>query len=838
MIFFTSELTLECMIERIGEWEKITEIKKFNDFTSKRKDNNKNKNANNIKCFKCEKFGHYANKCNINKIEKNKNLNMCNADDEYDVKKDKIKINNSEYVAIFDSGSSVNLVSFNFVKKLNLTPENLKKNKTIKLVDGRKIVLTSKVNFDVEYKGNLLNLEFLILKNAIANIIIGSKSIEDLNNSGLFPIECPIVTKGETIISWSRPIRNPLKKKILQKLTDELEKEGVVEPSKSLWCHPVVVVEKKDGKHRFTLDLTRLNDLVTLDEFEIPKIQEIIHSLHDAKYFSVVDLKDGFFQVPIRQQDKEKIAYLDANNRLMQFRKMPQGFKNSPAIFQRGIYLILKEFIGNKCFVYIDDILIFGKTEEEHDENLNDVLKRLKSFNLKINKEKSKFKQYEVKFLGYNISLNKIKPLLDRSEGIKNFPTPKNKRDLRKFIGMINYDRIFIPNLSERLKPFYEILEMNSFKWNDEFSKLFDNIKNKWCESLTLYIPDPNKRYCLETDASEIGLGGVLKQEGRPIAYVSRLLKGSEKNYSITEKEFLAILWAMEKFQYLLLGKEFDLITDHKAIEKVKKNREFGTPRIQRWLERIQNFQFAIRYSPGKEMIRADTLSRYIDSKRNGVINFMIDNDKINKILKMHTELGHRKNIFHEVSKQGIIISKNKLRKIINGCERCRKFDNKRTQSYTFIKTYEAGELVACDILEITKKTLIINLIDYFTRKVFSKLIKSKNPNEIVKILDETYSKFKFKRLLTDNGKEFSNIKVNKWCKEHDVIHSFSIPYYHTSNDRVERVNGTIRNALKRTKGKIKDNLKTLINSYNSSYHRGIECLQTLQWILRIGRKS
>ncbi|KAG0439367.1 Transposon Ty3-I Gag-Pol polyprotein [Dictyocoela muelleri] len=128
------------------------------------------------------------------------------------------------------------------------------------------------------------------------------------------------------------------------------------------------------------------------------------------------------------------------------------------------MYLILNEFIGNNCFVYMDDILIYGKTEEEHDENLNDILKRLKSFNLKINKEKSKFKQYQVKLLGYNISLNKIKPLLDRSECIKPFPMPKNKRDLRKFICINNYDRIFIPNLYEKLKPFYEIIEMNSFK--------------------------------------------------------------------------------------------------------------------------------------------------------------------------------------------------------------------------------------------------------------------------------------------------------------------------------------------------------------------------------------
>ncbi|KAG0428021.1 Retrovirus-related Pol polyprotein from transposon opus, partial [Dictyocoela muelleri] len=237
---------------------------------------------------------------------------------------------------------------------------------------------------------------------------------------------------------------------------------------------------KKDGNHRFTLDLTRLNNIVDLDRFTIPNIREILHSLHGAKYFSLIDLKDGFFQVPLRSEDKEKTAFLDGKNRLMQFTKMPQGFKNSPAIFQRGMYMVLKEYIGTKCFSYLDDILVYGKTQKEHDTNLKDVIERIKQFNLEINDKKSQIRQKEVTFLGYIISENQIKPLLKRSEGILNFGLPKNKRMLRKFIGMINYDRMFIPKLSELLKPFYELIEMKSFLWTDEHTKLFDKIKNIW----------------------------------------------------------------------------------------------------------------------------------------------------------------------------------------------------------------------------------------------------------------------------------------------------------------------------------------------------------------------
>ncbi|KAG0436316.1 Retrovirus-related Pol polyprotein from transposon opus [Dictyocoela muelleri] len=165
---------------------------------------------------------------------------------------------------------------------------------------------------------------------------------------------------------------------------------------------------KKNGTFRFTLDLTRLNDIVSLDSFNIPNIQEIIHSLNNKKIFSVLDLKDGLFQVPLRDEDKEKIAFLDTRNRLLQFRMMPQGFKNAPAIFQRGMFLVLDGLIGDKCFSYLDDILIFGQDKREHDRNLKEVLNRLKKYNLEINEEKSVICKNEIKFLGFQISFTEF----------------------------------------------------------------------------------------------------------------------------------------------------------------------------------------------------------------------------------------------------------------------------------------------------------------------------------------------------------------------------------------------------------------------------------------------
>ncbi|KAF9756185.1 Retrovirus-related Pol polyprotein from transposon opus, partial [Nosema granulosis] len=317
-----------------------------------------------------------------------------------------------------------------------------------------------------------------------------------------------------------------------------------------------------------------LNDIVELDGFEIPKIQELITLLHGKKYFTSIDLKDGFFQIPIRECDKEKTAFY-TGKRLMQFKKMPQGYKNSPAIFQRAMQLIFQDLLETVCVIYIDDILVFGTNLEEHDRNLRKVLSRLNEYNLEENTEKRVERAESIKFLGYEISYNSVKPSLDRAQGIMDYKSPESRKELKRFIGMINYDRHFVKGLSDLLAPLYKLQsEEKKFIWTEIEEEIFNKVKKKWKEKLELFIPDMDGEFTLETDASDTGLGACLRQKDRPVAYLSRTLSGAEKNYGITEREVLAALWAMEKLQYHLVGKKFLLITDHKTIEfiKTKKN--------------------------------------------------------------------------------------------------------------------------------------------------------------------------------------------------------------------------------------------------------------------------
>ena len=194
---------------------------------------------------------------------------------------------------------------------------------------------------------------------SVVDVVVGFDLLNKVTMFKYFPVSCGISTLPGKIVSWTRPIFCYKDREDFKVLIKELEDAGRVEPSTSQWLNPVLLTRKKTGKLRFCLDLRRLNDLVDLDEFALPNITEVIRSLGNQSVFSVIDLKDGFWQVPLKEEDRSKTAFLDARNRLMQFTRMPQGFKNSPAIFQRGMHIILQDMIGSCCFCYLDDILVF-----------------------------------------------------------------------------------------------------------------------------------------------------------------------------------------------------------------------------------------------------------------------------------------------------------------------------------------------------------------------------------------------------------------------------------------------------------------------------------------------
>ncbi|MGL6119970.1 MAG: RNase H-like domain-containing protein, partial [Fusobacteriaceae bacterium] len=458
-------------------------------------------------------------------------------------------------------------------------------------------------------------------------------------------------------------------------------------------------------------------------------------------------------------------------------------------------------------------------TEEEHDDNFCKVLNRLREYGLQENKSKRIFKQNNIRFLGYQIEFNVLRPIFERGEGITNFIVPKNRKQLQRFLGMVNYDRMFLKGITEIARPLYTLLNKDiKVEWTPKCEEAFTKVKEYWNNELKLITPDFNKRFILESDASDCGIGAVLRQEHGPILYISRALKGSELHYSITEKELLAAIWAMEKCEHFLLGREFTLVTDHQAVCFINNKRSFGSDRIKRWFDRLQRFTFDVNYRPGNENVQADALSRSIKNCTE------IDEEAFKaEVLSFHEKLNHRKNIRYELKQKGIDIKTKMLRSILEDCCKCQIHDVKVGNDCSMYKTTEPGELVAVDMLEISKKKRVVVLIDYFTRIIFTKCLRSKDVDKIVKFIDTTYKEFKFKKLLCDGGGEFNNKFLKGWAEKSGVKILFSVPYYHPLNGRVERVNRTLREAIKKTNGPLKKKLKVVTENYNNSYHRGID---------------
>ena len=496
-----------------------------------------------VECFRCKLFGHYSNNC----PQKNGSTNNIDRwrPDTLDVRA--IKINDKTVDALFDTGASDSMITSAWLNYLNLY-KTIPVNRTFNLIDGSRFEVNRTVKALFEYNGKLHSEEFNVVENTKdRKIILGNDCLKRILSRKEIPVQCHINTGDAGPISWNRPLRSLQDKKDLKKLTDELEKAGILEESTSMWLNPVVLVRKKAGKVRFCIDFRRLNDLVTQDNYEIPRITELMSQLRDQRYFTGIDLKDGFFQISVNPEDRSKTAFY-TGSRLLQFKKMPQGFKNSPAVFQRSMDYVMKGLIGKGCIVYIDDILVYGKTRDEHDANLKQVLKRLETYGLNENKDKRVERVEEITFLGFRLSYNTTKPLTSRTQGIKEYREPKTRKELQRFIGLINYDRGFIKGITNYLKPLYKLLEKEtSFTWGENERKVFNEIKDLFSENLELTIPEMNSTFTLETDASQFGLGACLLQENKPIAFISRSLSKAEQSYGITEREVLAAIWAMEK---------------------------------------------------------------------------------------------------------------------------------------------------------------------------------------------------------------------------------------------------------------------------------------------------
>jgi hypothetical protein len=417
--------------------------------------------------------------------------------------------------------------------------------------------------------------------------------------------------------------------------------EGIIQPSKSAWNFPILVVAKKldaSGKRkwRICIDFRKLNDVTVGDSFPIPNIQDILDKLGRARYFSALDCASGYLQVPLAEEDRPKTAFSTSSFHY-EYLRMPYGLKSAPSTFQRLMNNVLMGLIGTRCFVYLDDIIIFGETLEDHHIRLREVLDRLRQYNLKIEPDKCEFLKTELTYLGHVVTGEGVKPDPQKVHAISNFPTPKNRTDVKSFLGLAGYYRRFIPHFSKIAKPLNDLQKKDQqWKWEQEQIQSFQQLQSILTEEPVLQYPDFTKPFIVTTDASGFAIGAILSQgkvgEDKPIAYASRTLSDSEQNYSTIERELISIIWACKHFRPYLLGRNFTIVTDHKPLTWMF-NVKDPSSRLLRWRLLLEEYNYTISYKAGKRNVNADALSR-----NPVVMTVMIaSKEKQNKILKeMH----------------------------------------------------------------------------------------------------------------------------------------------------------------------------------------------------------
>lgn len=402
----------------------------------------------------------------------------------------------------------------------------------------------------------------------------------------------------------------------VQTQVKKMLRDGIIKESISPYTSPVWVVPKKSdasGKKKFRLviDYRKLNEKTISDKYPIPDITDILDKLGRAKYFSTIDLVSGFHQIQLNDEDTEKTAF-SINSGKYEFTRMPFGLKNAPATFQRIMDCILRDAIGIFCFVYMDDIIIFSPSIQEHQRHLRTIFKKLKDANLKVQLDKCEFFRKEVQFLGHTVTEDGVKPNNDKIEVIKLWPVPKNEKEVRQFLGILGYYRRFIKDFAKVVKPLTSLLRKETdFEITPQILECFNKCKMLLTLDPILIYPDFSKEFVLTTDASDFAIGAVLSQgiigKDRPVAYASRTLNKTEEKFSTTEKELLAIVWAVKYFRPYLYGRKFKLFTDHQPLTYSLTN---TNNKLVRWKLALEEFDYEIIYKPGKQNIVADALSR------------------------------------------------------------------------------------------------------------------------------------------------------------------------------------------------------------------------------------
>ena len=399
----------------------------------------------------------------------------------------------------------------------------------------------------------------------------------------------------------------------LRNEVDTMLEMGVVRPSTSPYTSPIVMVKKKDGSNWVCVDFRKLNKITEVDPEPMTTAEDLFRRLSGKKYLSKIDLTKGYWQIPVAPEDVHKTAFVTPDGQY-EFTRMPFGMVNSGATLVRGLRKILDGMPGVGS--YIDYIVIYSDSWEDHIKTLKELFSRLRKARITARPTKCLLGARRMEFLGHQVGGDVITPSCDNIEKVRNTPRPTTKKQVRSFLGLVGYYRDHIPAFAEISAPLTDLLKKRKaehIQWSEAQERAYSLLKEYLLQEPVLKLPDLSKPFVLRTDASGVGVAAVLLQESNgklyPVGYASKKLNLTEARYPIIEKECLAVVWGIKRFKLYLAGRRFTLQTDHKPL-KYLKDASYQNDRAFRWAVAVQEYSFRVEDIPGRENVGADFLSR------------------------------------------------------------------------------------------------------------------------------------------------------------------------------------------------------------------------------------
>ncbi|CAF1257181.1 unnamed protein product [Rotaria sordida] len=565
----------------------------------------------------------------------------------------KIHVNNQPTEAIVDTGSAISIIHSNFLKTIH-HQNFLYQTRLCQTANSTPLNIIGQIQLEIQIKSIKTYVTAHVATNLITSILLGNDWINS-NHVHLYGDQKKLTIPdqyGQLIsIPYVEPTSINYPALLVQQITlppysqqlvditcqvtnannlifepyeqtQKLLERGQIEESTSPWSSPIVLVKKKDKTMRFCIDYRRLNAITIKDAFPLPRIDEIFDQLSDATYYTKFDFKSGYFQVPLSKEDRPKTAFSTRDNHY-QFTVLPQGITNGPATFQRVINHILGPTRWKHALAYIDDVIIYSKTFEEHLSHLNEICQILKNARFRLNPEKCEIARTQTDYLGHRIQNGEIRPSPTNIHGLLNTRLPQTADEACKFVKAAEYYRKFIPNFSQIAEPLRKFVpttktqrkkgQKTIITLTNEEIKAFEQLKNFLTTDLVLRLPNNRFPFKVQTDASDEGIGAVLLQiypDGeRPIAYLSKTFTQAQRKWSPMEQECYAFICSLDKWHNYLSGITFIWETDHKALTQLNKKAQINK-RCERWRLKILEYDFNVKYIPGSINLMPDYLSR------------------------------------------------------------------------------------------------------------------------------------------------------------------------------------------------------------------------------------